>query len=353
MYDFNEGQPLSGLLEQIKGAAVLASGGVVTDYNSTAGRMLPELRTGDKLVEPENGVIELGGARFEAVSFELGEETLYTFAVPAQTAVDAASPLLENVGMAIMDSLNSSFAAAELIAGTAEREQLEPLGKYNAILRHEQHRLLHIAENLRELSALAGAEDVLSRSLFELDELCEKAVESVSALVRDKGIGFRFETDGADFMVYADERRIERMLLELLANSVEKCGAGCTVSISLKREGSQYLMLVEDNGPGISGELYSEVFDTYTRPIRPEDGPRGIGLSLTVARNVALRHGGNLVLQSKEGEGTRVLVTLPIVKPESTELHSGRVNYASNPMRPVLTALADVLDYKYYAPPYL
>lgn len=353
MYDFSEGRSLSGLLEQLKGAAVAVSEGVVAEYNAAAGRLLPDLRAGVRVSVPEAGVIELCGSRFEVSVFEAEGCEVYNFAAPAAVSVAAALPLLENMSRAIMDNLSASFVASELIAGTAEREKMDSLARNNAILRHEQYKLLNIAENLQELCALESGEDVLSPSIFMLDELCRKIIDTVAALVSERGIELAFYAEGADFSIYADSRRVERMLLAVLANSVESCAGGGRISLSLKKGVGQYELLVQDNGAGIPDSVYENVFEGFARPAEITGGVRGMGLGLAVARSVALRHGGNLMLQSAEGAGTKVLMSLPAVKPQKPEMHNSRVEYASNPMRPVLAAFARVLSYKYYAPPYI
>lgn len=353
MYDFSEGRSLSGLLEQLKGAAIAVTEGVVAEYNAAAGRLLPELKAGERVAVPEDGVIELCGSRFEAVAYEVEGCEVYNFAAPANVSVASALPLLENMSRAIMDNLSASFAASELIAGTAEREQMDSLARHNAILRHEQYKLLNIAENLRELCALESGEDVLSPTLFELDELCRRVIDTVAALVSERGIELEFSAEDVDFVLYADSRRVERMLLAVLANSVESCGGGGRISLSLKKSAGQYELLVQDNGAGIPDSVYADVFEGFARPADISGGVRGMGLGLAMARSVALRHGGNLMLQSAEGVGTKVLMSLPAVKPRSAEFHSSGVEYAANPMRPVLAAFARVLSYKYYAPPYL
>ncbi|MDD6188543.1 MAG: HAMP domain-containing sensor histidine kinase [Clostridiales bacterium] len=353
MYDFGEGLVLGGLLEQLKSAAVAVSEGAVCDYNSAAVKILPELREGERLCEPEPGVIELCGVALEAVSFELEGYTVYTFAAPARTAVETALPLLENLSMAIRESLSSSFVASEFIANTAERERAMGLERYNAILRHEQYKLLRLAENLQELCALSRADNVLSPSLFELDELCSNVMDTVGAMMKERGLKLRFSAEGAGFVIYADMRRVERMLLEVLADSAELCSSGCTVSMSLKRDGSRYYIIIEDDGRGIKSEEYSDVFESFARPMRPEGELNDISLSLSVARNVALCHGGGFVLDSEPGRGTKVVISLPAGCPRRTEMNSSRVEYAANPLRPVLTAFSGILDYKYFAPPYL
>lgn len=350
MYDFGEERSLSALLEKLKGAAVAVSEGVVAEYNEAAACLLPDLRAGERLLAPEAGVIELCGSRFEATAFDVGEWEVYNFAAPADMSAAGALPLLENISRAIMENLSASFAAAELMAGAAKDDSL---ARHNAILRHEQYKLLNIAENLQELCALESGENVLKVELFELDMLCRKIIDTVAPLVSERGVEFEFCPEDAEFVVYADERRVERMILAVLANSVESCTGGGRVSLRLRKTAGLYELMIEDNGTGVPESVYDNVFESFARTAGTADGVRGTGLGLAVARSTALRHGGNLMLQSVVGEGTRVLISLPATKPEKTEFHSGKVEYAANPMRLVLSAFARVLSYKSYGAPYL
>lgn len=353
MYYFGEEGSLSGLLEQFKGAAVAAAEGVVVMYNSAARCLLPDLREGEQVRRVGEDLIELCSRQFEAEHYELDGYELFTFAAPAETAVANALPLLENISRAIRESLGASFAASELIAGTAEREQMEGLGRYSAILRHEQYRLLNIAENLQELCAMNGGGDGLQMSVFELDELCRRVCDTVAALVAEQGVSVGFDAEGALFTVYADARRVERMLLAVLANSVKGCAGGGRISLSLRRNGPRFEILLEDDGAGIPDDVFSDIFELYSRPASTDGAVHGMGLGLAVARNTALRHGGSLMLQSAPGKGTKLLISLPAGLPETTALYSGGVEYAADPMRPVLTAMSGVLSYKFYGPPYL
>ena len=353
MYNFGEERSLSALLEKLKGAAVAVSEGVVAEYNDAAARLLPDLRAGERLFAPETGVIELCGSRFEATAFDVGEWEVYNFAAPADISTADALPLLENIGRAIMENLSASFVATELTAGAIKGEQAESLTRYNSILRHEQYKLLNIAENLQELCALESGENVLSVGLFELDALCLRITDTAAALVKERGVELEFCPEGADFMIYADERRVERMILAVLANSVESCTAGGRVSLRLRKAKGQYELLIEDNGAGVPAAVYDTVFESFAREAGAMDGVHGTGLGLAVARSTALRHGGNLMLQSGEGQGTKVLISLPATKPANAEFHNSKAEYAANPMRPILSAFARVLNYKNYGAPYL
>lgn len=353
MYDFNEGFLLGGLLEQMKDAAVVSEDGIVREYNDAASRLIPMLREGERLREVAEGEIELCSVRLSALRFEVGDLAVYTFAAPVRTGLEDVSSLLENVSVAMIESLNSSFAAAELIAATAERGDLAAAGKYNAILRHAQYKMLHVAENLRELGALTGTEPMLTLSTFDLDDLCATTLETVHSLVRDKGIRMEYDSDGMNLFLYGDRARIERMLLDVLANSIESCQPGCTISLSVRKVESGYQVAVKDDGKGMPADTLERVFDRFAIPPDPMGAPRGVGLSLSVARNIALRHGGNMFVESRAGSGTTVTISLPATDSGKTVLHVEPVVYNGRSMRPVLTALSAVLGYEYYQSPYL
>ncbi len=353
MYDFNEGLPLSGLLEQLKGAAVMVGDYAVIDFNRAAKLMLPELEEYTPYREPADGVIEIMGARFDAACFELGEYKIFTFAMPAENMVAEAAPLLENVEMAVRNSLNISFTASELIGKSIDKDDPEQLRTYNAILRHEQYRLLNIADNIRELCRLTSRDDVLNFDLVTLDELCAETLENVSSLVFDKGLKFVYSSEVSNCVIRGDETRIEAMLLAVLANSVASCSEGCTISLSIKKRKEQCIVEIEDDGAGIADDKLGDIFEEYAKPFLPGDMPRGLGLSMSVARNIALRHGGRFLLESKPGEGTKVTIQLPVSYSKQLTLRSPKVKYGGKSMRPLFTAFADVLDYKYFSPPYM
>lgn len=353
MYDFDEERPLSGLLELIKGAAVTVESSFVADYNSAAKQLLPELREGARLTQLEDGLIELCARRFEAAAYVLGESKIYVFAAPAQTVLDSALPFLDNLSRALFDSLSPSFVASELIAEEASRKQIDTLVRHNAILRHEQYRLLHLADNMHELCALASGENVLHTALFDISDLCRRITDTVRTLLKDLEISVEYSADSTDFSIYADERRIERALLALLANSAAACNSGGQIALSLRRESGQYRLRLTDNGCGIPEELYKNVFESFTRSPVTSDTRQGLGLSLLVARETVLRHGGSFILHSKSGQGTQIMISLPAASGHSKTLHTGRAEYAVNPMRTVLSEFSGILNYKAYTEPFI
>ena len=118
----------------------------------------------------------------------------------------------------------------------------------------------------------------------------------------------RLELDG-------DLQLIERALTNLIDNAIRHAPGAAPVRVSLRREGAQAQILIEDTGPGLPPELLLRLHQGRSLrdpPVRRTRGGIG-GLGLAIAQRVALLHGGSLLpLPSPEG-GTRLCLALPLV----------------------------------------
>ena len=106
---------------------------------------------------------------------------------------------------------------------------------------------------------------------------------------------------------------------------------------------------MEDNGCGIKEELQETVFDRYLHAQRMDPLPHGLGLGLPLCRRIAEGHGGRLLLQSREGEGTTVTCALPDRRAKSDVVRDVPFDYAGG-FQTVLVELADALPYGAFRP---
>jgi signal transduction histidine kinase len=162
-------------------------------------------------------------------------------------------------------------------------------------------RLRRLVEDLMEISRLdAGAEPV-RRDRVALGEVVRAAAGGDGQV--------RVEDDGVSLTT--DRRRVERIVSNLVGNALEHAGAA---EIRVTRDGDWALVHVSDSGPGIAAEHLPHVFDRFYK-VDPARTGHGSGLGLAIARDNARLLGGDVVVASEPGRGSRFTVRLPVAEP--------------------------------------
>ena len=187
-----------------------------------------------------------------------------------------------------------------------------------------QHRLLpaalaqsnkvrRLSQQLFELAALQSDHQVLHRERFNLDELVADAVQKFELGQQPPPVTLAGTPPGP-LALDGDLQLIERALTNLIDNAMRHAPGPQPVRVSLRREGGQAQILVEDAGPGLPAELLDRL-DAQSSlrdpPIRRSSGGIG-GLGLAIAQRVALLHGGSLLPLPAPQGGTRLCLALPL-----------------------------------------
>ncbi|HVM56488.1 MAG TPA: HAMP domain-containing sensor histidine kinase [Gaiellaceae bacterium] len=225
-----------------------------------------------------------------------------------------------------LDRLRDAFVAAvshELrtpltsISGFLEmlREEEAGLGEsgrmYLDVIRRSTERLQRLVEDLLLVAQIEAHRLELVLATVDLDGIAAAAVEAARPTAVEKEVDLRLQVDGAP-PVRADAHRLAQVLDNLISNALKFTDAGGEVIVSVERRGSFAQLAVTDNGIGIpideQGQLFSSFFraSTATRQAIP-----GTGLGLVIVRAIVEQHGGSIDLESREGKGTTVTVTLP------------------------------------------
>src|SRR5687767_14711435 len=106
----------------------------------------------------------------------------------------------------------------------------------------------------------------------------------------------------------ADRDRLEQALENLLANAVRHSPKGVNVLLSISRRGEKVHIDVVDQGPGVSPDAMSRLFQRFARGKES----KGLGLGLYFAREIVRAHGGDVAVESSPGMGARFTLVLPI-----------------------------------------
>ena len=111
----------------------------------------------------------------------------------------------------------------------------------------------------------------------------------------------------------ADAARLQQVFVNLFSNAVEHAPKSPTVDVAVRRTGAVAVVEIRDHGPGISASVLPLLFQPYSR--LGQKRSTGLGLGLYIAREIVTAHGGTIEAESKLGDGTTIVVQLPLHKP--------------------------------------
>ena len=166
-------------------------------------------------------------------------------------------------------------------------------------------RLMTILEGIEELSRAEASGLTLRKQVFPLDPFLRNIVERFRKIFQDKDVTIKLQCDGA-LTINADPDRLSQIVINLLSNALkasDKAGKVCIAAV--KRE-SGVIIEVADEGRGIKGADLPFIFERF---YRSEGG--GLGLGLTIVKELAEAHGGKVSVRSEYGKGATFIVSLP------------------------------------------
>ena len=178
-----------------------------------------------------------------------------------------------------------------------------------------------------------------------LDEIFQRAEDLASQA------GYQLTYQGLNEVidcVIAPER-LERAVYNIISNTMKFSPAGTIMEAQLQRRGNKLYLSIQDNGPGIPSHLLASIYSRYRRYPGIETEPNGLGLGMVMVRGAAACHGGAVLIDQPNGQGTRVTLTLSINRKPPADLRSNVLafDYAGE-LDHGLLELSDVLPEELY-----
>lgn len=174
-------------------------------------------------------------------------------------------------------------------------------------------RLLKLINNLLDLAKIDAGKMELYLSKVQLPDFIKGIVASVSPMAEKKRIQLSF-TDGENLpKVACDRDKIEKMLLNLIFNSLKFTEPGGKVTVSCGRDNGQVFVKVADTGIGIPKEHLGRIFERFSQVDSSASRQHeGTGIGLALVKELVELHQGQVKAESEPGRGTVMTVTLPM-----------------------------------------
>ena len=182
--------------------------------------------------------------------------------------------------------------------------------------------MTEIVDSLLTLARVDEGRVPLHLEPTDLRELLAEISETASILGEQASVNVSMESPNKPLILPLDRARARQLLLNLLTNAVKYTPRGGHVSIKCVKNPESVMLEVADTGIGIAAGDLPHIFDRFWRAdsARTRGQRPGAGLGLAICRWIAEAHGGSIAVQSRRGEGTTFIVTLPRHTSDTTEV---------------------------------
>jgi len=261
----------------------------------------------------------------DVTSIRQAEEALHQARRSAELANTAKSRFLAAMSHELRTPLNTVIAPSELIMRAMDGPNAAPVLDAAEAAHAAGRQLMSMINTILDVARLEAGRFDLSDDqvdLFRLVHFCLKQSDAAAAAAE---VLLEVDLPGGLPRVRGDERRLRQALHHLVTNAVKFSDAGGQVRIAAQHDGAggDLLLKVSDTGIGIAEAELDRVFEPFAYPEAALDGRfPGTGLGLYVSRALMRAHGGELMLQSRPGEGTTAIMRVPVERllPAGTDL---------------------------------
>jgi two-component system, chemotaxis family, CheB/CheR fusion protein len=172
-----------------------------------------------------------------------------------------------------------------------------------------------LISDLLDVSRMIMGQIRFEMSAVELIPVIQAATDTIRPAADAKGVELRLMLDTAAGLVSGDAARLQQIVWNLLTNAVKFTSRNGHVDVRLKREDTSVVIIVSDNGEGISPEFLPHIFDRFRQAESTTTRQHGgLGLGLAIVRNLVELHGGTVRAASHGvGQGATFTVTFPLM----------------------------------------
>ncbi|MFN2493413.1 MAG: MASE1 domain-containing protein [Pyrinomonadaceae bacterium] len=228
----------------------------------------------------------------------------------AEEASRLKDEFLANTSHELRTPLNAILGWSRLLRNAELDEKAAPHAV--KVIERNARSLTRIVEDMLDLSRIITGKLRLTIGPTDLFQVISAAIDAVQPAADAKGIDIIVHTESTPVIVNGDGERLQQVVWNLLSNAVKFTQSG-QIHVSLSKEGSCARITVADTGPGIAPDFLPHIFERFTQEDRSSTKKYGgLGLGLSIVRQLVELHGGTVEARNREGQkGAVFTVTLP------------------------------------------
>lgn len=232
----------------------------------------------------------------------------------AETANASKTAFLANMSHELRTPLNAILGFSEIIAkecfGAVGSERYKD---YAGDIHSSGSHLLSLINDLLDVAKIEAGRMEIEPANLDVAKCFDNALKITAAKARERHQKLVIEVDPDAPALFADERALKQILINLVSNAVKFTPEGGRITVlGTRARCGSFQIMVEDNGPGIPREKLDKIFQPFSQVDNRYDRQGGgTGLGLALVRGLAELHGGRTWLESEPGKGCRAFVILP------------------------------------------
>ncbi|MDP1741927.1 response regulator [Polaromonas sp.] len=190
----------------------------------------------------------------------------------------------------------------------------DPVTRLRNVVDRQVTHLTRLVDDLLDVARITSGKVVLKKNRITLRSVVNHAVEISSSAMEVKKHRLDVNELESDYLLDADHARLVQSVANLLVNAAKFTPTEGHIVLGIHVEGDTVKFSVRDNGIGLEPSSLSRIFDLFAQTPVPGEVPSGLGIGLSLARQFAEMHGGNLrAFSDGLGRGSEFVLTLPVV----------------------------------------
>jgi len=255
---------------------------------------------------PADGVVAICNDVTEQVQ---ARRDLQALATAAEEANRAKDEFLAMLGHELRNPLAPILTALQLI----RLKGVTQIEAERTVIERQTRHLVRLVDDLLDVSRIARGKIELKREPVELAQVIARAIELASPLFEARGQLLETDVPPAGLTAYVDPARMSQAIANLLTNAAKYSEPEGRIQVRAAREGDELVIAVRDGGIGIQREMLPHIFELFVQERQALDRSHGgLGLGLTIVRNIVNLHGGSVAAFSEGiGRGSEFVLRLP------------------------------------------
>lgn len=290
------------------------------------------------------GVVYCGGAAYQATATGFENYRVFTVQAPIGPPKAAAAPntsYADRLANDFRDSLQTLNLSINMLKWRL-KDPDQPVRDCLARLERSYYKMHKKVSDVLDLQSMSVNRSAINVDGFDLVELINEVVDSVSALMDQSGSRVVLVTKVKKFTFFGDKTQIRRLLLRIIASALQRSNAKNTVRLGLEAQDTTAEIRISDDCGAIGTEDLMGVFNAAAKDTG-DNKDHGLSVDMSLAFKMLQTHNGEIVLEKTGNRGLAVVMTINSIVPDG-QFRSPVVDTVFDMRGQLLTEFANILE---------